>query len=389
MWSTLYQHDESSQRDNLPPTPPATSQPNDIQPSNDVSPPYPLSASLNASASGDNPLHIPVIPEQTNIVQNHDEHLGTTGQTVPLVTKAKIIKILWEDENTMCSVAEAKGILVPRREDNHMINGTKLLNVASLTRENRDGILKSEKLKHVVKIGPMLLKGVWVPLERALELANTWGIVALLTPLFDLDPSPYSNDVHASNYDEPSAEASGSVIPHSSIYEAPSLRTPSLCTLSTVDDMSDSEESTSSPTSDISSTVKCTETWKMPPTGINMKRKTNLGTQACLRCRKYRIKCNVTAPCKNCIETGYECIRKLPEENLVSSRQLDPPSSTKQEHKDDSEWESSSTTPSDEFSKISQEEVSTSGLYRDGQWHCKNRPIAKNIHAEWFCTSEH
>lgn len=42
-----------------------------------------------------------------------------------------------------------------------MINGTKLLNVAGMTRGRRDGILKSEKLRHVVKIGPMHLKGVW------------------------------------------------------------------------------------------------------------------------------------------------------------------------------------------------------------------------------------
>lgn len=45
--------------------------------------------------------------------------------------------------------------------DNHMINGTKLLNVAGMTRGRRDGILKSEKLRNVVKIGPMHLKGVW------------------------------------------------------------------------------------------------------------------------------------------------------------------------------------------------------------------------------------
>lgn len=50
-----------------------------------------------------------------------------------------------------------------------MINGTKLLNVAGMTRGRRDGILKSEKIRHVVKIGPMHLKGVWYvpdPLPR-------------------------------------------------------------------------------------------------------------------------------------------------------------------------------------------------------------------------------
>jgi hypothetical protein len=54
--------------------------------------------------------------------------------------------------------------------DNHMINGTKLLNVAGMTRGRRDGILKSEKTRHVVKIGPMHLKGVW------------WVVFAALAP---------------------------------------------------------------------------------------------------------------------------------------------------------------------------------------------------------------
>lgn len=68
--------------------------------------------------------------------------------------------------------------------DNHMINGTKLLNVAGMTRGRRDGILKSEKIRHVVKIGPMHLKGVWIPFERALEFANKEKITDLLYPLF-------------------------------------------------------------------------------------------------------------------------------------------------------------------------------------------------------------
>ena len=65
-----------------------------------------------------------------------------------------------------------------------MINGTKLLNVAGMTRGRRDGILKSEKIRHVVKIGPMHLKGVWIPFERALDFANKEKITELLFPLF-------------------------------------------------------------------------------------------------------------------------------------------------------------------------------------------------------------
>lgn len=57
--------------------------------------------------------------------------------------------------------------------DNHMINGTKLLNVAGMTRGRRDGILKSEKTRHVVKIGPMHLKGVWYEAAELLSMFLT------------------------------------------------------------------------------------------------------------------------------------------------------------------------------------------------------------------------
>lgn len=60
--------------------------------------------------------------------------------------------------------------LIQQHTDNHMINGTKLLNVAGMTRGRRDGILKSEKIRHVVKIGPMHLKGVWYEVS----LNPTW-----------------------------------------------------------------------------------------------------------------------------------------------------------------------------------------------------------------------
>lgn len=101
----------------------------------------------------------------------------TTGQQPPPGMKPRVTATLWEDEGSLCFQVEARGICVARREgrtpadlpswvliaapDNHMINGTKLLNVAGMTRGRRDGILKSEKVRHVVKIGPMHLKGVW------------------------------------------------------------------------------------------------------------------------------------------------------------------------------------------------------------------------------------
>lgn len=110
-----------------------------------------------------------------------------TGQKPPPNIKPKITTTLWEDEGTLCFQVEARGICVARREDNDMINGTKLLNVAGMTRGRRDGILKGEKNRHVVKAGAMHLKGVWIPYARALDFANREKIIDLLYPLFVTD----------------------------------------------------------------------------------------------------------------------------------------------------------------------------------------------------------
>ncbi|KAF5101587.1 hypothetical protein D0Z03_000572 [Geotrichum reessii] len=110
-----------------------------------------------------------------------------TGQNPPPNIKPKITTTLWEDEGTLCFQVEARGICVARREDNNLINGTKLLNVAGMTRGRRDGILKGEKKRHVVKAGAMHLKGVWIPYERALEFANREKITDMLYPLFVTD----------------------------------------------------------------------------------------------------------------------------------------------------------------------------------------------------------
>ncbi|KAI9361136.1 transcription regulator HTH, apses-type DNA-binding domain-containing protein [Pilaira anomala] len=75
--------------------------------------------------------------------------------------RPKITTNVWEDEGTVCFQVDAKGICVARRQDNDMINGTKLLNVVGMSRGKRDGILKNEKGRVVVKVGAMHLKGVW------------------------------------------------------------------------------------------------------------------------------------------------------------------------------------------------------------------------------------
>lgn len=97
----------------------------------------------------------------------------------------------WDDENTVCYQVEVDGVLVSRREDNNYINGTKLLNVAGLSRGKRDGMLKLERHKSIVKVGSMNLKGVWLPYARACEIARNLGIKNKLYPLLRDDLSEY------------------------------------------------------------------------------------------------------------------------------------------------------------------------------------------------------
>lgn len=112
---------------------------------------------------------------------------SAVGQYQPPGIRPRVTTTMWEDEKTLCYQVDANNVSVVRRADNNMINGTKLLNVAQMTRGRRDGILKLEKVRHVVKIGSMHLKGVWIPFERALAMAQREGIVDLLYPLFVRD----------------------------------------------------------------------------------------------------------------------------------------------------------------------------------------------------------
>ncbi|CAK7198730.1 hypothetical protein SEUCBS139899_001394 [Sporothrix eucalyptigena] len=137
----------------------------------------------NPLAANPHVLPLPGVASQQGM-QNSYSGFDNTGQVAPPGMKPRVTATLWEDEGSLCFQVEARGICVARREDNHMINGTKLLNVAGMTRGRRDGILKSEKVRHVVKIGPMHLKGVWIPFERALDFANKEKITELLFPLF-------------------------------------------------------------------------------------------------------------------------------------------------------------------------------------------------------------
>ncbi|KAI0554550.1 apses-domain-containing protein [Xylaria curta] len=150
---------------------------------NGLTSPQTAPPAVSAPMGPGNVLPLPGVPNQP-AMQNQYQGFDTTGQIAPPGMKPRVTATLWEDEGSLCFQVEARGICVARREDNHMINGTKLLNVAGMTRGRRDGILKSEKVRHVVKIGPMHLKGVWIPFERALDFANKEKITELLYPLF-------------------------------------------------------------------------------------------------------------------------------------------------------------------------------------------------------------
>ncbi|KAL0089767.1 transcription regulator HTH, apses-type DNA-binding domain-containing protein, partial [Phycomyces blakesleeanus] len=107
------------------------------------------------------------------------------------IQRPKLTTTVWEDESTVCYQVDTQNVCVARRQDNDMINGTKLLNVVGMSRGKRDGILKNEKGRVVVKVGAMHLKGVWITFSRARYLAMKFKIYDLLFPLFTDDPSAY------------------------------------------------------------------------------------------------------------------------------------------------------------------------------------------------------
>ncbi|KAM0749853.1 hypothetical protein T439DRAFT_276214, partial [Meredithblackwellia eburnea MCA 4105] len=68
---------------------------------------------------------------------------------------------LWEDEHTFVYQVKIGDSVVSRRADDNWVNGTKLVNMAGLTRGKRDTVLKLEPVKRIQKQGLSALKGVW------------------------------------------------------------------------------------------------------------------------------------------------------------------------------------------------------------------------------------
>ncbi|KAG1145724.1 hypothetical protein G6F37_005161 [Rhizopus arrhizus] len=97
----------------------------------------------------------------------------------------------WENENTACYQVEVSGVCVSRRQDNDMVNCTKLLNLVNLSRTRRDGILNNEDYRVVSRVGSIPQKGVWLPLDRARYLAEAYELTDILYPLLVNDPSNF------------------------------------------------------------------------------------------------------------------------------------------------------------------------------------------------------
>lgn len=101
-------------------------------------------------------------------------HPPPSSPTVPRVFRDK-----WEGSDLDTWAREVNGIKVVRRAGeatnnslgalpelmteptDGLVNGTKLLNCTNMTRGRRDGILKNERSRTVIKVGSHALKGVW------------------------------------------------------------------------------------------------------------------------------------------------------------------------------------------------------------------------------------
>ncbi|CAE6454645.1 unnamed protein product [Rhizoctonia solani] len=86
-----------------------------------------------------------------------------------------------------------RGIAVMRRRSDSYVNATQILKVAGIDKGRRTKILEKEILpgKHeIVQGGYGKYQGTWIPLERGRDVATQYGVVSLLSPLFDYIPAP-------------------------------------------------------------------------------------------------------------------------------------------------------------------------------------------------------
>ncbi|GAA5843852.1 hypothetical protein JCM11251_003532 [Rhodosporidiobolus azoricus] len=86
-----------------------------------------------------------------------------------------------------------RGIGVMRRRADSWLNATQILKVAGVDKGKRTKILEKDIAQGVhekVQGGYGRYQGTWIPFERAVELANAFGVAHLLAPLFDYTAPP-------------------------------------------------------------------------------------------------------------------------------------------------------------------------------------------------------
>ncbi|KAM0787536.1 hypothetical protein ACM66B_003607 [Microbotryomycetes sp. NB124-2] len=86
-----------------------------------------------------------------------------------------------------------RGIGVMRRRSDSYLNATQILKVAGVEKGQRTKILEKDITLGVhekVQGGYGRYQGTWIPFERAVELANSFGVSHLLAPLFDYTAPP-------------------------------------------------------------------------------------------------------------------------------------------------------------------------------------------------------
>ncbi|EMR10583.1 hypothetical protein PNEG_01288 [Pneumocystis murina B123] len=91
-----------------------------------------------------------------------------------------------------------KGIAVMRRYSDSYINATQILKVADFDKPQRTRILEREVQKgehEKVQGGYGKYQGTWIPLSRALELAQQYKVEDLLKPILDCQPNTKSPPV--------------------------------------------------------------------------------------------------------------------------------------------------------------------------------------------------
>ncbi|KAG7093689.1 hypothetical protein E1B28_007346 [Marasmius oreades] len=116
-----------------------------------------------------------------------------SGRPIPNQPPVKIYNAVYSSVQVYeCMI---RGIAVMRRRGDSYVNATQILKVAGVDKGRRTKILEKEILpgKHeIVQGGYGKYQGTWIPLERGRDIAQRYGVLPLLAPLFDFTPSTSS-----------------------------------------------------------------------------------------------------------------------------------------------------------------------------------------------------